>query len=251
MPLHVKNHAISSNDITNVGVFDTKVNRDGLILHLDSMDIDSYPGNGTTWFDLSGFGHNATLFNMNSPSAGNTSGFDTTTRFMMFDRRFGSGDGVANNYVLVNNTDILDDALCQNGMSIDMWFRESGYVCTAFTKWDGSWELYYCSTMVFRTQGSGGNDGSSSIGTSPGTWRNIVATHDGINRRLFVNGSIVLNDTNIVTGQNTTGPVSIGAYNGGTYASFGAIPIYRLYNRALNAYEIAENFQATRGRFGI
>jgi hypothetical protein len=188
---------------------------------------------------------------MYSPSAGNTSGFDTTTKYMMFDRHLGGGDGVGNNYVLITNTDVLDDGLCQNGMTIDMWFRESGYVCTAFTKWNGSWELYYCSGMVFRTQGSGGSDGSSSIGTSAGTWRNIVATHDGTNRRLFVNGSIVLNDINIVTGQNTTGPISIGAYDGGSYASFGAIPIYRLYNRPLNTSEIAENFQAQRGRFGI
>lgn len=251
MPLVVKNNIISSNDITSAGVFKTKVNRDGLVLYLDSMDINSYPGSGTVWFDLSGFGHNATLFNMNSPSAGNTSGFDTTTKYMMFDRRLGGGDGVANNYALVNNTDVLDDVLCQNGMTIDMWFRESGYVCTAFTKWGGSWELYYCSTMVFRTQGSGGTDGSSSVSTSPGSWRNIVATHDGINRRLFVNGTIVLNDTNIVSGQNTTDPIAIGAYNGGIYASFGAIPIYRLYNRPLNAYEIAENYQATKGRFGL
>jgi hypothetical protein len=105
--------------------------------------------------------------------------------------------------------------------------------------------------MVFRTQGSGGTDGSSGVSSSSGTWRNIVATHDGINRRLFVNGTIVLNDINIVTGQNTTDPIAIGAYNGGAYASFGAIPIYRVYNRPLNPYEIAENFQANRGRFGI
>jgi len=251
MPLVIKNHIISSNDITSSGVFDTKVNRAGLVLYLDSMDIDSYPGSGTIWYDLSGNGHDATLYNMNSPSAGNTSGFDTTTKYMMFDRHLGSGDGVGNNYALVNNTSVLDGALCENGMTVDMWVRESGYVCTALTKWGGSWEIYYCNTLVFRTQGSGGTDGPSSVSTSGGTWRNIVATHDGINRRLFVNGTIVLNDTNIVSGQNTTDPISIGAYNGGSYATFGAIPIYRVYNRPLNPYEIAENFQATRGRFGI
>jgi hypothetical protein len=169
----------------------------------------------------------------------------------MFDRHLGGGDGVGNNYALVSNTSVLDDALCQNGMTIDMWIRESGYVCTAITKWNGSWEVYYCSGLVFRTQGSGGTDGSTSVGTSAGSWRNIVATHDGTLRKVYVNGSLVLNDVNIVTGQNTTSPISIGGYDGGSYATFGAIPIYRLYNRPLNPYEIAENFQATRGRFGI
>lgn len=251
MALVVKNNTISSNDITNIGVFKTKVNRDGLVLHLDSMDENSYPGSGTVWFDLSGFGHNANLINMNSPSAGNTSGYDTTTKYMMFDRHLGGGDGTANNYALVNNTDVLDGVLCQNGMTIDMWIRETTYVCTAFTKWNGSWELYYCSTLVFRTQGSGGNDGHSSAGSSAGSWRNIVATHDGIHRRMYVNGNIVLNNTNVVTGQNTTSPIAIGAYDGGNYATNGAIPIYRLYNRPLHPYEIAENFQAQRGRFNI
>ena len=252
MPLYIKNNKIvTSTDITSVGVFKTKVNRDGLVLYLDSMDIDSYPRSGTTWYDLSGYGHNATLYNMYSPSAGNTSGFDTTTGYMMFDRHLGASDGAANNFALVNNTSILAGALCQNGMTIDMWFKETGYVCTAFTKWDGSWELYYCNGLVFRTQGTGGNDGGSGSSSSPGTWRNIVAVHDGTLRKMYVNGSLVLNDINIVTGQDTTNPISIGAYNGGSYSAYGAIPIYRLYNRPLNTYEIAENYQSQKGRFGL
>jgi hypothetical protein len=31
----------------------------------------------------------------------------------------------------------------------------------------------------------------------------------------------------------------------------GGIAIIRIYNRALNNYEVYENFQAQRGRFGI
>jgi hypothetical protein len=225
--------------------------KSGLVVSLDSGDINSYPGSGTTWYDLSGNGNHATMYNMNSPSAGNTSGFDSTTKYMMFDRHLGGGDGTANNYALIANSATTQGVLCQNGMTIDMWFRETGTVCTAFTKWDGSWELYYCSSMVFRTQGSGGNDGVSSIGSSPGTWRNIVATHDGTTRKLTVNNTVVLNDTNAVTGQNTDQPIAIGAYNGGIYASYGAIPIYRLYNRPLSASEIASNYNAQKSRFGL
>jgi hypothetical protein len=231
--------------------FSSKIVTDGLVVLLDSMDNTSYPGSGTVWYDLSGYGHNANLYNMNSPSAGNTSGYDTTTKYMMFDRHLGASDGAANNYAVITNTNILDNALCENGMTIDMWFRETGYVCTAFTKWNGAWELYYCSTMTFRTQGTNGNDAGASVGTSPGTWRNIVATHDGVNRKLFVNTTNVLSDINTVTGQNTTEPISIGAYNGGIYSSYGAIPIYRVYNRALTTEEITQNYNATKSRFGL
>lgn len=231
--------------------FSSRIVTDGLVVLLDSMDNTSYPGSGTVWYDLSGYGHNANLYNMNSPSSGNTSGYDTATKYMMFDRHLGGGDGAANNYAVITNTNILDNALCENGMTIDMWFRETGYVCTAFTKWNGAWELYYCSTMTFRTQGTNGNDAGASVGTSPGTWRNIVATHDGVNRKLFVNTTNVLSDVNIVTGQNTTEPISIGAYNGGSYSSYGAIPIYRVYNRALTTEEITQNYNATKSRFGL
>jgi hypothetical protein len=225
--------------------------KSGLVTSLDSGDINSYPGSGTTWYDLSGNGNHATMYNMNSPSANNASGYDTTTKYMMFDRHVGGGDGVANNYALIANSATTQGVLCQNGMTIDMWFRETGYVCTAFTKWNGAWELYYCSTMTFRTQGTNGNDAGASVGTSPGTWRNIVATHDGVNRKLFVNTTNVLSDVNIVTGQNTTEPISIGAYNGGSYSSYGAIPIYRVYNRALTTEEITQNHNATKSRFGL
>jgi len=37
--------------------------RDGLVLALDAADRNSYPGTGTTWYDLSGNGNNGTLNN--------------------------------------------------------------------------------------------------------------------------------------------------------------------------------------------
>jgi hypothetical protein len=37
----------------------------------------------------------------------------------------------------------------------------------------------------------------------------------------------------------------------GTEVTSGFCSQMRVYNRVLNPYEIAENFQATRGRFGI
>ena len=44
--------------------------------------------------------------------------------------------------------------------------------------------------------------------------------------------------------------LQIGNEGGGRQFS-GAIAVVRIYNRALNAYEVYENFQAQRGRFGI
>jgi hypothetical protein len=43
--------------------YNTSIVRDGLVLYLDAANPKSYPGTGTTWFDLSGKGNNATLYN--------------------------------------------------------------------------------------------------------------------------------------------------------------------------------------------
>jgi len=238
--------------ITNSKVnYGPSIVTDGLVLYLDAANPNSYPGSGDYWYDLSGYNNHGTLVNFTGSGAGSTSGFDTNTSYMMFDRHVGTSDFDVNNYVSITNSDSLDDVLCQNGMTIDMWFKETSTVCTAFTKWNGSWELYYCSTMTFRTQGTGGSDGSTSASSSPGNWRHIIATHDGTNRIMYANIESVLNDTNVVTGQNTTSNVSIGAYHGGSYASIGAIPIYRLYNRALTQSEITQNYNAQKSRFGL
>lgn len=223
----------------------------GLVLALDSMDPNSYPGTGTTWYDVSGYNNHGILYGFTGPSAGSTSGFDTNTKYMMFDRHSGTGNGDVNNRVIIPNSDSLDGVLCQNGMTIDMWIKETTYYCTAITKWTDSWEVYYCSGLVFRTQGTGGSDLSVGISSSPGTWRNLIATHNGTVAQMYINGVLIMNTGNTVTGQNTSNNISIGAYEGGTYATSGAIPIYRLYDRVLTAAEVLQNYNATKTRFGL
>jgi hypothetical protein len=224
---------------------------DGLVLSLDSTNPKSYPGTGTTWYDISGYNNHGTMYYMNSPSAGNTSGFDTTTKYMMFDRHLGSSDSTVNNVVVVSNSNSLDGVLCQNGMAIDMWVRETSYVCTALTKWNGSWEVYYCAPLVFRTQGTGGTDLNTGVSSSPGNWRHLVAVHNGTTAQMYVNGVLVMNTSNTVTDQNTTNNISIGAYESGIYATNGAIPIYRLYNRAITSIEVLQNYNAQKTKFGL
>jgi hypothetical protein len=228
-----------------------KIVKDGLVLNLDSMDRNSYPGTGTTWYDTSGYNNHGTMYGFTGPSAGATSGFDTNTKYMMFDRHNGSGDFIVNNRVVVPNSNSLDEVLCQNGMTIDMWIRETGTVCTAITKWENSWEVYYCSPLVFRTQGTGGTDIGVGISSSPGTWRNLVTTHDGTTARMYVNGVLTLNTGNTISGQNTTSNIAIGGYESGIYATYGAIPIYRLYNRVFTVQEVLQNYNTTKTRFGL
>jgi hypothetical protein len=251
MPINLSNNILTQSGFTNNGDYADRIIRDGLTVYLDSMNINSYPGSGTVWYDLSYNGNNGTMVNMNSPSASNTSGFDTNTKYMMFDRHVGTSNTDVNNYISITNSDSLDQCLCQNGMTIEMWYRETSYYTSVLSKWDGSWEFYYNPTLYFRTQGTGSNDWNTTLSNSSGTWRQHVFTHDGRTRRYYINGVQSGENFNQISGQNTSNVVSIGAYYNGYYACYGALPIYRLYNRVLHPYEIAVNFQANRGRFGL
>jgi len=227
--------------------------RDGLVLALDSSNPNSYPGTGNTWYDLSGNGNHGTLTAFTGPGAGSTSGFDTNTGYMMFDRHVGVSNGSANNRVLINSSTSLEQCLSQNGVTIEFWLRMDTYYCTAISRWAGPWEIYYCANLVHRTIGTGGSDGNSgySYTNQFQKFHQIIATHDGTTRTLFVNGVNVLSDTNVVTTQNSSAQLPLGGYSNGNYAFVGAIPIFRLYNRAFNSKEISQNYNAHKSRFGL
>lgn len=227
--------------------------RDGLTVLLDSRSTRSYPGTGNTWYDLSGNGNNATLYNFTGPGASTTSGFNTTTKYMMFDRHLGSSDGAFNNYALINNSTSLDDCLVTNSVTISFWLKMTSYTCTAMTKWNGSWEIYYCDSLVFRTQGNGGSDYNSglSYSTNLNKFHLITTTHSGTERKFYINGVLYGTNSNTVTSQDTSNPVSVGAYYNGQYATIGAIPQYSLYNRVLSASEVSQNYNAQKAEFGL
>ncbi len=222
--------------------------RDGLTLLLDSRSSRSYPGTGTTWYDLSGNDNHSTLVNFSGPSAGSTSGFDTTTKLMMYDRHVGTSDTASNNYVNIPNSNSLDNCLITNGMSISFWFRQDTYRCTAMTKWNGSWEVYYCANLVFRTSGTGGSDLNTGD-TALSGFHNICVTSTATGRLVYVNGVVQATGTNTVSTQDTTNPVSIGAYYNGNYALEGSLPYYALYNRELTSEEVNQNYNALKSGF--
>ncbi len=231
--------------------YSPKIIRNGLVLYLDSTNPKSYPRSGNTWFDLSGYENHGTLNGFTGPSAGSTSGFDTNTSLMMFDRHSGASDASVNNRVIIPNSNSLDGVLCQTGMSVELWVRETSYVCTALIKWSGSWEIYYCSGLVFRVEGTGGTDLSTGVPTSAGSWRNIVVTHSGTVAKVYVNNILISNNNNTISNQNTTNSISIGGYENGVYATNGAIPICMAYNRVLSDNEIAQNYNALKSRFNL
>ena len=72
---------------------------------------------------------------------------------------------------------------------------------------------------------------------------------------MYVNGKLEASDTVNVSGVPDSGIVKVGGNhafggNNGGYAE-GKTPIARMYNKALTASEVKQNFNATRSIYGV
>lgn len=94
---------------------------------------------------------------------------------------------------------------------------------------------------------------SSYIGTS--IWTQVVGTYTAGDRRIYVNGVQVASDSLSYTIPTNTNGCSIGVYggyNGGRgYYYNGSIGSVKVYNRALSASEVLQNFNAQRRMYGV
>jgi hypothetical protein len=98
--------------------------------------------------------------------------------------------------------------------------------------------------------GYGAGDYYSSAGILPNTWYYAVGTYDGSTQLLYINGELVATGTSqtLATVESTA---QIGRQvNAGQYWN-GQIAKVAIYNRALSATEVKQNFNALRGRFRI
>jgi hypothetical protein len=215
---------------------------DGLVLALDAANSLSYPGSGTTWTDLSGKGNNGTLVNgpTFSPTNGGSIVFDGTNDYISFP----------------NNTNLDSQAI-----TMESWSNPGEVFQNGFLFEKGAVNTQYSNffngdgTFYFRTMGLSNQDLTFYIPSyiSVNTWNHIVCTYGSGVKTIYINGSQVAQSTG-VTGTistDTTG-LFIGAYGPGTgYFLNGKIAESRVYNKALTASEVQQNYQALKTRFGL
>lgn len=84
-------------------------------------------------------------------------------------------------------------------------------------------------------------------------WSHLVGTYDGATTRAYLNGVQIWSAAQ--TGTIPDATYVIGTYGGalqdGVHNFNGILPSGRIYNRALTADEVKQNFNALRGRYGI
>ena len=100
-----------------------------------------------------------------------------------------------------------------------------------------------------------GYSSSDMIGTTTLTddvMYHMVATSDGTTKHLYLNGVSETSDTVAMNTSNVNDWVTIGRYTSGSHrGNEGYIDVVRVYDRALTATEVLQNFNAHKGRYGL
>ena len=113
---------------------------------------------------------------------------------------------------------------------------------------NGSNQRLYCAYAATGTGNPMGIQGSawSSSGVNDTDYHHYVIVMDGSVARLYNNGEA--HSTKSYTSYQIQS-LNIGGRN--SYRWLGDIPIFKLYDRALTAAEVLQNFNATKSRFGL
>jgi len=212
------------------------------VLNLDAGNSLSYPGAGNNkWYDLSGNDNNGTLYGGVTYNAANGGA-------LSFDGSSGYAD--AGNGASLNITGNLTIDACV--------YPKSTSVGTVVGK-NGSYYLAFGSSQVTQTQhiGAGIYSGSTWAWLNGGTlisinqWQCIAVRYDGSTEKVYLNG--VEDGSTAKTGvTGVGGAADIGYGSPGLNQYFnGFISKVRIYDRALSADEILQNFNALKGRYGL
>jgi hypothetical protein len=105
-------------------------------------------------------------------------------------------------------------------------------------------------------------NGTSSVNSptftlNTGTWYQIVGVWTNVASNsiaLYINGVSQGSNSHAFTSiLNSTNPLSIGSYNNGEFPQWwdGRIGITRLYNKALSAGEVLQNYNADKTTYGL
>jgi hypothetical protein len=271
---HVYNRALSPAEIMQnfyaqgprFGYSADTIVTSGLVFNFDAGDGLSYPGTGTTVYNISNAGgYNGTLTNGASWSAG------TRSSFVL--------DGT-DDQIDCGSVDVLGGA---TGATWEAWFKvntinNSSYWKSIMTTWnDGNgtnghtwlFDTHYASWSfsvrfvgdtsdypnIFWEGGTGRNDFVAN------TWYHMVGVFDSSQAnadklKIYINGSYVasqdIGNRTTIANKISNERLKIGVDRDVAAPFDGNIAIARLYrNKGLSASEVLQNYNAQKGRFGL
>jgi hypothetical protein len=223
----------------------------GLVLDLDAGIKGSYPGSGTTWTDISNNGNNGTLTNGPTFTGSNYGAivFDGTNDYV----DCGTSSPIPNSWTLTS--------WVQNSVKVgygNIIGRSAGiplYEQNATLGWSSVRSSSF-SVGGKLTNGIFYYDCTSSAFLNTSSILNIVGTFNepSTTLTLYINGAPV-NTKNTGFSMTLTGSqrIQVGCSDGNTLGNFFSGSIYQtqMYNRSLSQFDVWQNFNSYKSRYGI
>ena len=245
--MQVYNKALSAAEVlqnyeAQKSKFANTIVQNGLVLNLDAGNPYSYAGAGAAWYDVSGSGYVSSLTNTqtyNSDNGGSIN-FNGSTESV--------SAGPNSNLFLADMTaEVWIKITAMSGE----WVRIIGTGSDPRTF--GLW-YYVNGRILWQRTGSSAVNPEIFPATpvlTVGSWAHVAATTIGMSHVLYLNGvSIGTNPSAGGPWGNSNTAITIG-YAGYHAYSNSNIASARLYTRGLSAAEILQNYNATKGRFGL
>lgn len=230
-----------------------KVVKNGLLFYIDAANHKSYPRSGTDWLNLTPYQYSASL--VNGPAFNNTNigsiVFDGTNDYAAItpDSVWGFGTTSFSVGVWFKTTEPTDAKLARlitndTGTTGGFWMISGQTNAIFFSIWSGSRQTADSYSTIHLTTVNDGN------------WHYVVGVRDYSNSiKLYYDGILRETKNETVARDITPGPGSypalcrLGSFNG-FYSNY-TVGATHIYNRALSASEVLQNYNAFKFRFGI
>ena len=237
-----------------MGVFSgPEINEDGLVLALDAGNTNSYPGSGSTLYDLSGNNNDFTATTVSTASdatAGTVYDHDNSTiatlnitpnvnhevwSVMFWARSTGTTPSDYRRILALDDT----SSPVPYFYNFDTRQTTNSYVLGYQKHYDGSVSNNQWMTRAF----------TSASQWSSEQWFCIGVSHNNTAFRNYTNGQLIATQTQTldVTGYGDIDRITLNGNNDNTVRMGPVL----LYDRVLTDAEFEQNFNAHRGRFGI
>ena len=203
----------------------------GLVFNIDASKSNSYAGVGNTIYDISGSGKIGTL--TNGPTFSGLNGGS-----IAFD---GSND-----YILFPNSDVMGSVYTQN-----IWFKKNSSNVGDLADAQYSGALVYSGSIVFYYTNVPPYTLTAYYSFTIGVWYCLSLVRGSSTKEIYLNGNILAStgSTDMYDAPGTN--FVIGSNGGNSEFLNGNIAQVQVYNRALSAQEITQNYNAVKNRFGL
>lgn len=225
-----------------------RVVHNGCILNLDAGNPNSWNGGfNTRWTDTSGYNNHAEMQDSPKwePQSGGCFYFDGSNDW--FDIPDFNLLHISMELVIKQNINNNKNLEVFGTHDITNSFPESGFAY--FPSGAGLFFYRFINGSGDRPHVRTGST-ANTINLSDGDWHHLTGTYNMRNNTVtfYHNGSFVSSSSSQVNSSTFQG--NIGG-NATSYAFNGRIAIARIYNKVLTADEVAQNYNATKARFGL